>query len=74
MKPEAEKPRFQYQSRDDDEIPEDTFNKPDEDDDDSLEEPDFSSEEMSEDNYSTRFAIDENPDEEAEELSDYDDE
>ena len=74
MKPETEKPRFQYQSRDDDEIPEDTFNKPDEDDDDSLEEPDFSSEEMSEDNYSTRFAIDENPDEEAEELSDYDDE
>lgn len=62
-KPEMEKPRFQLQSsvmsgddEDDDDIPEDTYNKPDEDDMDS-EPDDISDEDINEENYRTTFAI-----------------
>lgn len=62
-KPEMEKPRFQLQSaisgngeNDDDIIPEDTYNKPDEDDMDT-EPDDISDEDINEENYRTTFAI-----------------
>ena len=73
VKPEAERPRMKFATRneEDDDIPEDTFNKPDEDDV-MVEEPD--DEDINEENYSTRFDIEEDPDEEAGELSEYGDE
>ncbi len=84
LKPETEKPRMRTISsssdlegdeEDDDsdvEI-EDTYNKPDEDDDMEMEEP--NDDEITEDNYSTMMDLgDENTDEEAANLSDYEDE
>lgn len=74
LKPEIEKPRMKFATKDEneeDEIPEDTFNKPDEDDI-IVEEPD--DDDINEENYSTRFDIDGDPDEEAGELSEYGDE
>ena len=73
VKPEAERPRMKFATRneEDDDIPEDTFNKPDEDDV-MVEEPD--DEDINEENYSTRFDIEEDPDEEAGEHSEYGDE
>lgn len=78
-KPEAEKPRMIFASRnenreDEDELDEieDNYNKPDEDDI-EIEEP--NDDEINEDNYSTMMEIDtDNPDEEAANLVDYSDE
>jgi hypothetical protein len=73
VKPLAEKPRMQFNSHDeeDDDIPEDTFNKPDEDD---IEIEDPNDDEITEDNYSTMMDLGgEDPDEEAANLSDYGD-
>lgn len=73
LKPEAERPRMKFATRneEDDDIPEDTYNKPDEDDL-IVEEPD--DDDITEENYSTRFDIEADPDEEAGELSEYGDE
>ena len=73
LKPEAERPRMKFATRneEDDDIPEDTYNKPDEDDI-IVEEPD--DDDITEENYSTRFDIEADPDEEAGELSEYGDE
>ncbi|MBR1548343.1 MAG: hypothetical protein IJ637_06420 [Prevotella sp.] len=76
LKPETIKPRVKFdeqhlQGDDDDEdmdLPEDDFNKPDEDDI-ELEEP--NDEDITEDNYRTTFDIDTDADEDAESLSDY---
>lgn len=67
LKPEAEKPRMTFEEHDEDEIPEDTYNRPDEDDDNGS----FEDDEMNEDNYRTTFEIEEDPDEEAGEISDF---
>lgn len=73
FKPEAEKPRMKFTTRDEDEIPEDTYNSPDEDYEDEIEEPD--DDQITEDNYSTMMEIDdESSDEEASNLVDYVDE
>ena len=74
VKPVAEKPRMQFSSHDEDEdeIPEDTYNKPDEDD---IEIDDPDDDEITEDNYSTMMDLGaEDPDEEAAGLADYGDE
>ena len=79
VKPEAEKPRMKFNSFSDDEENEDedveiedTFNKPD-DDDVEIGEP--NDEDLNEENYSTMMDLGAgDPDEEAEELSDYVDE
>ena len=71
-KPLVEKPRMQFATRneDEDEIPEDTFNKPDEDDLIEIEDPD--DDEINEDNYSTMMDLGgEDPDEEAESLVEF---
>ena len=75
LKPETYKPRMQFDTRlgddEDDEdadLPEDDYNKPDEDDV-ELDEP--NDDEINEDNYRTTFAIEQDPDEDAESLSDY---
>ncbi len=75
-KPEAEKPRMKFNNYSDDEDNEDedveiedTFNKPDEDDIEIVEPND---DEITEENYSTMMDLGSgDPDEEAEELSDY---
>ena len=66
VKPQMEKPRLQLQPHDEDEIPEDTYNRLDEDDL-EIDEPDFDSDEINEDNYRTTFAI--SGDEDADEQS-----
>lgn len=80
-KPEMEKPRFQLQSSEvsggdedgEDVIPDDTYNKPDDDDMDT-EPDDISDEDINEENYRTTFAI-ETDDESGEEvIDDYDEE
>lgn len=71
LKPQQEKPRLTLQTKDEDEIPEDTYNIPDEDDDDIMEPSDFSDEDITEENYRTTFQIEADPDEEAGELGDY---
>jgi hypothetical protein len=76
LKPESYKPRMQFENRsendeEDDEdidLPEDDYNKPDEDDV-ELSEP--NDDEITEDNYRTTFSIEQDPDEDAESLSDY---
>ena len=75
LKPESYKPRMQFDTHLDDEeydedadLPEDDYNKPDEDDV-ELDEP--NDDEINEDNYRTTFAIEQDPDEDAESLSDY---
>ena len=76
LKPEAEKPRLKLESRIDEEGEdyeiEDTYNRPDEDDDDEIEDP--KDEDITEENYSTMMEIDTDPDEEAEDLSVFDEE
>jgi len=74
IKPETFKPRMKFdtpRSEDEDEDVEieDTYNRPDEDDDQIVDEPD--DDEINEDNYRTTFAIETDPDEDAESLSDY---
>ena len=76
VKPLAEKPRMQFSSSslddEEDEIPEDTYNKPDEDD---VEIEDPNDEDITEDNYSTMMDLgSDDPDEEAANLSEYGDE
>ena len=76
LKPESYKPRMQFDTHlgDDEEydedadLPDDDYNKPDEDDV-ELDEP--NDDEINEDNYRTTFAIEQDPDEDAESLSDY---
>ena len=72
VKPEVIKPRMKFESHDedgeDDELPEDDYNRPDEDDV-ELEEPD--DDEINENNYRTTFDIDVTDDEDAESLSDF---
>lgn len=70
VKPQQEKLRMQFQTHDEDEIPEDTFNKPDEDDIEIDEPSDFNDEDLNEDNYRTTFAIGDDMDEDAESLED----
>ena len=79
VKPEMEKPRMKYSTApseseddEDEDLPEDTFNKPDEDD--EIEEPSDFGDDISEDNYRTTFEIEGDPDEEAENISDFGDE
>ncbi len=67
LKPEAEKPRMTFEEHDEDEIPEDTYNRPDEDETNES----FEDDEMNEDNYRTTFEIEGDPDEEAGEISDF---
>ena len=76
VKPLAEKPRMQFSNSslddEEDEIPEDTYNKPDEDD---VEIEDPNDEDITEDNYSTMMDLgSDDPDEEAANLSEYGDE
>jgi hypothetical protein len=76
LKPESYKPRMLFDNHNGDEeeydeeadLPEDDYNKPDEDDV-ELDEP--NDDEITEDNYRTTFAIEQDPDEDAESLSDY---
>ena len=76
LKPESYKPRMQFDTHldgdeeydEDADLPEDDYNKPDEDDV-ELDEP--NDDEINEDNYRTTFAIEQDPDEDAESLSDY---
>ena len=71
VKPLAEKPKMQFASHDEeeDEIPEDDYNKPDEDD---VEIEDPNDDEITEDNYSTMMDLgSEDPDEEAANLAEY---
>jgi len=76
VKPEAEKPRMKFNSYNEDEededadvVIEDNYNKPDEDD---IEIEDPNDDEITEDNYSTMMDLGSgDPDEEAENLSDY---
>jgi len=70
VKPQQEKLRMQFQTHDEDEIPEDTFNKPDEDDIEINEPSDFNDEDLNEDNYRTTFALGDDMDEDAESLED----
>lgn len=70
IKPEQEKPRLTLQSRDEEALPNDDYNKNDEEE--EVEEPtDYANDDITEDNYRTTFEIESNPDEEAEELSDF---
>ena len=76
IKPEIIKPRMKFdESKEDEEdndedveLPDDSYNKPDEDDV-EIEEP--NDDEITEDNYRTTFDIDADPDEDAESLSDF---
>lgn len=76
LKPETIKPRMKFdESKEDEEdndedveLPDDSYNKPDEDDV-EIEEP--NDDEITEDNYRTTFDIDADPDEDAESLSDF---
>lgn len=76
VKPETIKPRMKFdESKEDEEdndedveLPDDSYNKPDEDDV-EIEEP--NDDEITEDNYRTTFDIDADPDEDAESLSDF---
>ena len=69
LKPETVKPRMKFEthSEDDDEEIEDTYNRPDEDDD-IVDEP--NDDDITEDNYRTTFAIEDAPDDDAESYSD----
>ena len=68
VKPQQEKLRMQFQTHDEDEIPEDTYNSPDEDDLEMDEPTDFNDDDLNEDNYRTTFSITEDLDEDAEGL------
>lgn len=78
LKPEMEKPRVAYAADtepngddEDDDLPEDNYNKPDEDDIEPEEPTEFSDEDITEENYRTTFEISGDPDEEAEGMVDY---
>ena len=62
------KVKMQFQTHDEDEIPEDTFNRPDEDDLEIAEPTDFDDDDLNEDTYRTTFNISEDLDEDAEGL------
>ena len=75
VKPEAYKPRMKFEEsiergedEEDDDLPVDDYNRPDEDDM-EIEEPD--DDEINENNYRTTFVIEDDPDADAESLSDY---
>ena len=68
VKPQQEKLRMQFQTHDEDEIPEDTFNHPDEDDLEIAEPTDFDDDDLNEDTYRTTFNISEDLDDDAEGL------
>ena len=68
LKPEAYKPKMKFDEPHDEELPEDDYNRPDEDDV-ELDEP--NDDEITEDNYRTTFTIESDPDEDAESLSDF---
>lgn len=76
LKPESYKPRMQFDTHlgndeeydEDADLPDDDYNKPDEDDV-ELDEP--NDDEINEDNYRTTFTIEQDSDEDAESLSDY---
>ena len=68
VKPQQEKLRMQFQTHDEDEIPEDTFNRPDEDDLEIAEPTDFDDDDLNEDTYRTTFNISEDLDDDAEGL------
>ena len=74
IKPEAEKPRLKLESKIDEEDEdyeiEDTYNRPDEDDE-EIDDP--NDDQITEENYSTMMEIETDPDEEAEEMSVYGD-
>lgn len=73
LKPETEKPRMKFASHndDEDEIPEDDYNKPDEDD---IELEDPNDDDITEDNYSTMMDLDaDDPDDEAANMADFGD-
>ena len=73
LKPEAEKPRMKFASHNDDEddIPEDDYNKPDEDD---IELEDPNDDDITEDNYSTMMDLGaDDPDDEAANMADFGD-
>lgn len=72
VKPEAFKPRMKFDAPhedDEDYEIEDTYNRPDEDDDQLIDDPD--DDEINEDNYRTTFTIENDSDDDAESLSDY---
>ena len=74
-KPEMEKPKLTLQqAANDDEIPEDDFNRLSDDDEEPVEPDDFSDDDITEDNYRTTFEIESDPDEEADNISDFDNE
>ena len=68
VKPQQEKLRMQFPTHDEDEIPEDTFNRPDEDDIEINEPTDFDDDDLNEDTYRTTFNLSEGLDEDAEGL------
>lgn len=73
LKPETEKPRMKFASHndDEDEIPEDDYNKPDEDD---IELEDPNDDDITEDNYSTMMDLGaDDPDDEAANMADFGD-
>ena len=73
LKPETEKPRMKFASHndDEDEIPEDDYNKPEEDD---IELEDPNDDDITEDNYSTMMDLGaEDPDDEAANMADFGD-
>ncbi len=74
IKPEAEKLRMNLMQKDDEEIPEDTYNSADGEEDDELQEPTSfdDDDDMTEDNYRTTFAISDENEEEAEGIGDFD--
>ncbi|MBR1689041.1 MAG: hypothetical protein IJ710_11055 [Prevotella sp.] len=78
LKPEPEKPRIKFDQKggegSEEDLPEDDYRNHDDDDDEEPEEPmDFSDDEINEENYRTTFEIAADPDDEAEELSEYGD-
>ena len=68
VKPQQEKLRMQFPTHDEDEIPEDTFNRPDEDDIEINEPTDFDDDDLNEENYRTTFNLSDGLDEDAEGL------
>ncbi len=78
LKPETIKPKMRFDDfkdgmedddNEDDDLPIDDYNSPDEDDDMEIEDP--NDDEINENNYRTTFTIDDVPDEDAESLSDF---
>ena len=59
---------MQFPTHDEDEIPEDTFNRPDEDDIEINEPTDFDDDDLNEENYRTTFNLSDGLDEDAEGL------